>query len=172
MNDTQAILKLVAKFGNIKDLRMALHHVQFIKDFDNDTVKFYASNGHIAIRVTRPNVHSLDFKEAIKIDSINRAVKVDCIDLLTFDDDIKFPNFERVFTREDQYTLDKTTFDCKYLALIFQSIETFRKDLKMKIARVTFEPLSSDKANFMTVYVNQGLSSEIKIDIAIMPIRG
>ena len=168
MGDVQAILKLVGKFGNLKDARQFSHYVQFVKDFDK--VKFYASNGHIAIRVTCSEAYNLDFKEAITIESINKAVKVDCIGLLIFDDDIKFPNFERVFNREEQYTLDKASFECKYLALIFQSIEAFRKDLKMKVAMVTFEPLASDKANLMTVYVNQGLSTEIKIDIAIMPI--
>jgi len=75
MNDTQAILKLAAKFGNAIEVRQFSQYVQFVKDFDNDKVKFYASNGHIVIKVTSPDAYSLDLKEAIKIEIAIMTIK-------------------------------------------------------------------------------------------------
>lgn len=176
MNETLAVLKLVSKFGNPKDVRTFIQHVQVKKDFEADTVQFLCSNGHIAIKVTRKGCVFEDYTklgEQLTIKSIELASKVNSFALLEKGEyEARFPDFDRVFNREDQYEVVPASFDAKYLALIFKSIEEFRRNIKMQIAQVKFEPLSNDKANLMSMMVNQGTNfDEIMIDIAIMPLK-
>lgn len=175
MSETLAVLKLVSKFANLKDMRGFAHYVQVVKDFDKDTVKFLASNGHIAIKVTRKGTHfaeHIDLPQQISIKSIERACKVNELSLLDKgEDEIRFPDFERAFKREDQYEVCSAMFDSKYLALIFQAIETFRKSIKCALAQVVIEPLANDKPNFMSFVINVNTMSEIRVDIAIMGLK-
>jgi hypothetical protein len=172
MNTTLAILKLASKFSNGKDCRAYCNNVQVLKDYSVEKATFLSTNGHIAIKITSELYGLGVLPEQVTIESITKAYKVNEKNLLDKGEyEVRFPDFNKIFTRSEHYQLDNATFDCKYLSLIFQSIEAFRKDLKVKEARVNFQPLANDKANLMTVVFNPGLSTEIKIDIAIMPLK-
>lgn len=175
MNETLALLKLASKFLNPKDVRGFIKHVQVIKNTELNTVKFYASNGHIAIKISRKGTHFIDhinLPNQLTIDSITKAAKVNEISLLNMgNDEIKFPDYEKCFNAHDKYKMESVSFDGSYLALIFNAIETFRKDIKMTLSKITIESLNSDKAGLFSIVVNKDTTGEIKIDIAIMPLR-
>jgi len=170
---TLAILKLASKFLAPKHTSEMCKNVSIIHDLVNIKTYFYATSGVIGIKITS------DFKEEfpsnLTLDSINKAVKIKDKSLLKpLDYEIKFPNFERVFGLNDEnklHELNPVQFDTQYLALIFQALDTFKKDLKIKVGRISIYPHEIGKANLMTMIVNEGLSSEIKIEAVVMPLN-
>lgn len=174
-SQTLSMLKLASKFCDKKDMRTFVRYVQVIKDIENDSILFYASNGHIAIKIKSKQLH-LPIHEKLPsqltIDSINTAHKVNLPELLqSGNDDFRFPNFERIFNKIEQQELESTEFDAKYLSLVFTSLEVFKKEIGIKLARVKLKPLYSKECNIMTCVFNENLSSEIKIEIALMPLN-
>jgi hypothetical protein len=175
INETLAILKLCSNFGNKKDIRGFTQAVQVVRDPVKDEIKFYASNGYVLIKVTRKDAlatHHEILPDNVTLESISKACKVERVDLLqTMDYEIRFPEFDKTFNQKEETCLNDTKFDCAVMATIFKSLETFRRDIKMKLAVATIGPLSRDSANFITVMVNEGLQAEIKIQIAVMPLK-
>lgn len=175
MSETLAILKLASKFCNKFDIRPFCQAVQVIKNQEDDTVTFYASNGHIAIKVSRKEVnaiHHIDLPESISLESIEKAHKVQMISLISTPEyEVRFPQFSKVFERNKDSQSKCAHFDSSYMALIFQAIEVFKKDLKVKRINVGFSSLQRDSANYLNFVINQDLQSEIKINIAIMPMK-
>jgi hypothetical protein len=163
MNEILAILKLAAKFGNKKDIRQFVNHVQV-----SDKC-IIATDGHIAIRISSDNFQ--EHKTQYTIESIEKAAKVDNLSILEClepEKFIRFPNnFNNIFHQQDRHSVDSATFNVKYLLKICNAIESLRKDLKLPKGTLTINPLSSDSANLFTAQVH-----DIKIEIALMPMKG
>lgn len=173
--ETLSILKLASKFGDKKDMRPFCQQVQIVHDHINDLMHFYCSNGHVAIKVTRKGTafecHS-ELPNQATIESIEKAHKVKDYRLLELGDiDLRFPAYNKVFDVSPATELQAVHYDSKYLALIFTALETFRKELKIKLCKVLFNPIQADKAHIMTVFFNKDLTDEIKNEIALMPLK-
>lgn len=160
MNKTLAILKLASKFGNKKDVRQFVNHVQV----NNNTIA--ATDGHIAIRITYDYLDQLPSQ--LTIESIENAAKVNVNGLLCMPEhEVHFPSIDKVFRPQERHTIESATFDVKYILKIAHALEAFRKDLKLPKARLTINPLSGDSANLMGMLVD-----DMRIEIVLMPLKG
>jgi len=174
MNNTLAVLKLVSKFCAKHDCRPMMQNIMVKPVYSEGNVTLYATAGYTAIRATIGiDNYIAPLWEQITCESIEKAVKVDDLDLLRQPDfEINFPSFDKVFNRRDFVSTLTAGFNTKLMLGIFQALEGFRKDLKVKLGRIEFQELSADSSNFMTWIINEGLQSQIKIEIAVMPLRG
>ena len=174
MNNTLAVLKLVSKFCVKHDCRPMMQNIMVKPVYSEGNVTLYATTGFTAIRVSMPiEDYNAPLWEQLTLESIEKAVKVGELDLLRQPDfEINFPSFDKVFNRRDFVSSSTAGFNTKLMLGIFQALEGFRKDLKIKLGRIEFQELSKDSSNFMTWVINEGLSSQIKIEIAVMPLRG
>ena len=175
MNETISILKLASKFLNPKDVRSFMNYVQVLKDDELDTIKFMASNGHIAIKVTRKGTAFSDhlaLPNQVSNESILKAAKVNEFSLLNEGEPgVRFPDYDKCFNRTDKYNLERVGFDTRYLALIFTALEQFRKEMKLALTVIAIDALSISSANLMSLIIDPDSPNEIKIDIAIMPCK-
>ena len=161
MNHILAVLKLASKFGDKKDVRQFVNHVQA---FEKTII---ATDGHVAIRITSDSFQ--EHKTQYTIESIEKAAKVDCLSLLEClepESFIHFPPVDKIFRPQERHTIESATFDVKYILKIAQALEAFRKDLKLPKARLTINPLSSDSANLMSMVID-----DIKIEVILMPLK-
>ena len=162
MNKILATLKLASKFGDKKDVRQFVNHVQA------SDKSIIATDGHIAIRITSDSFQ--EHKTQYTIESIEKSAKVDCLSLLEClepEDFIRFPPVDKIFRPQERHTIESATFNVKYLLKICNAMESFRKDMKLPKGTLTINPLSSDSANLFTAQVH-----DIKVEIILMPLKG
>ena len=169
INKSLAVLKLASTFCNSKDHR-AICGVVKINHLEDGFSEVVASNGHTLIKITSKLLSLEDYNfSLIKMDSIAKACKVNEKHLLLHADEIRYPNYNRVLEVPEQRKAESAGFDINYMAKIFTALNTFCKDLKIKLKPVTIGPLRKKDSNVMLAELKDGEGNDIKIEVAIMP---
>ena len=164
-----AVLKLASTFCNSKDHR-AICGVVKINHLEDGFSEVVASNGHTLIKITSKLLSLEDYNfSLIKMDSIAKACKVNEKHLLLHADEIRYPNYNRVLEVPHVYEAESASFNINYMAKIFTALNTFCKDLKIKLKPVTIGPLRKKESNVLLAELRDGEGNDIKIEVAIMP---
>jgi len=171
INKSLAVLKLASTFCNSKDHR-AICSVVKINHIEDGLSEVVSANGHILIRITSKllSLDDINFS-LIKVESIAKACKVNEGSLLCEAEEMRYPNYDRVLEVPHVYEAESAAFDINYMAKIFTALNAFCKDLKIKLRPVTIEQLRKKESNVLLAELNDGEGNNIKIEVAIMPMR-
>lgn len=167
MDNYLKLLQLASAFTDKKDVRLYTRIVN-VRVKDSTTV-IEATQGHVAIRISikQDNLNSshVDHKQ-YSIESIAKSNKVN-VDLLETVEEVRFPNFDKIFKNSYSEGSNYATFDLHLVHKAINPLKTLCKSLKIKFPRINIVNLASESATIL----NMNIIENVLIEVAIMPMK-